>query len=828
MPWFERSAEPYLPYLSHITPEVVLLADGSLLAALQLHGIAHELSIEDERRVTAQVINGIWHAIGDDNVTLGTHYVRRQQTMRLERPRFGNEFSEALDANYRERVLGERLFVNEWFVSIIVAPPNPFGGTEIGRQINRRLAWFRNAEDTPPPERLLSQLRAAVVAIEHGLGAYHIRRLGLRHGKYAWFSEIAELLRLLLTTVPMSVPVTLGPLGHAVYTDRVVFGHYLTQVLKYIVGDVGGCPRWAYEVQTAAGSRFGAVLGLKQYMSETEVGILDALLSVPFSVVATQSFGFLSRSMAISKMDLKANQMGAAGDKARSQAEELSGKPVNADGSPRPNAQDRLMNGDFDMGSHHFSLAVYADNLADLDDHVGIARARLAEAGAIAVPETLGMEAAYWAQLPGNLDWRTRPAVVSSINFSHLADFPAFPTGSPTGRWGPAAVRFKTTAGTSYDYIPHVDDVGMTAIFGRTGSGKSTLLTFLVAAFDQYIVDRNGIIVFFDKDRGAEITITAMGGSYLEVRSGEASGLAPLRGFENTPYARDCLARWVRALIETDGHGPLQPADEARIARGVAAIMRLPVEMRSLLGLRQFLGWKDQLGAGARLERWCRGSALGWAFDGEDDLVRFDARVVGIGFTTILEIPEIMEPAAQYVRYRLRPMIDGRRVVIFMDEANAHLPSAALESEIKDDLLTLRKNNGIVILSAQQPEDMLRRAIGPTILGQCHTMMFFPTPTADEGVYLESAGGPLKLTVGELRAIQRGMLPGSRRILIKRRGAAEESAVVDFDLSAMPEFISILSGRANTVRLAERLRDQRGADWVFDWLKTRAYEKATD
>jgi hypothetical protein len=103
-------------------------------------------------------------------------------------------------------------------------------------------------------------------------------------------------------------------------------------------------------------------------------------------------------------------------------------------------------------------------------------------------------------------------------------------------------------------------------------------------------------------------------------------------------------------------------------------------------------------------------------------------------------------------------------------------------------------------------------------------MFFFPTPTADEAVYLESAGGPLKLTAGELRAIQKGMLPGSRRIPIKRRGASEESAVVDFDLSAVPEFVSVLSGRANTVRLAERLRSERGDEWVFDWLRTRLRE----
>jgi type IV secretion system protein VirB4 len=151
----------------------------------------------------------------------------------------------------------------------------------------------------------VSQIEAALVTIGQSLSAYHARRLGLRRGRHAWFSEIGELLHLLLTTVWMPVPLTNGPLGHAIYSDRVIFGHYLTKVLKYLIGDVGGCPRWAYEVQTAAGSKFGSILGLKQYMAETDVGILDALLSVPFSVVATQTFSMLSRSMAVSKLDLR-------------------------------------------------------------------------------------------------------------------------------------------------------------------------------------------------------------------------------------------------------------------------------------------------------------------------------------------------------------------------------------------------------------------------------------------------------------------------------------------------------------------------------------------
>jgi type IV secretion system protein VirB4 len=387
-------------------------------------------------------------------------------------------------------------------------------------------------------------------------------------------------------------------------------------------------------------------------------------------------------------------------------------------------------------------------------------------------------------------------------------------------------IRFKTTAATYYDYVPHVADVGMTAIFGRVGSGKSVLLTFLLAMFDQYMVERDGIIVFFDKDRGGEILTRAVGGRYLVVRAGEGSGLAPLRGFRNVPADRDFLIRWLKALISLDGHGPLPPEDDARLARAVAAVMRMPVGMRSLDGLRQFLGWRNPMGAGPRLERWCRGGALGWAFDGERDEVDFDAGMVGFDLTAILDNPEVVNPAAQYLMHRIRSVIDGRRSVVSLDECRAYLLFEQMENDTKDLLLTSRKNNGIVIIATQQPEDLLHGTFGPALVGQCHTMFFAPTPTADETVYREK----LFLTEGELRAIREDMLPGSRRWLIKRRGENAESVIVDFDLSAMPEYIAVLSGRANTVRLAERLREEAGTDDPAAWLPEfqARYKEAVD
>ncbi len=790
--WFERSADPYLPYVGHLRPGIVLLQDGSLLAMAELRGLPHELAAMSERNAAARVLNGVWRNIASDTLTLGAHFVRHRHVPEQPTAAFRNGFAAELDRVYRDRLLAGQLFANQWFISLLVSPRNPLGGTHLGRELNCRLAWFRKESPTLR-EDMVAEIEHIWTTIEKSLATYDVRRLALRENGTVLFSEIAEALRLILTANHLPVPLVGGPLGHAIYTDRVVFGHYFRRAR--------GCPKWAFEIQSPGHSRFGAIYGLREYMPKTWPGILDSVLTFPFPVVTSQSFGFLSRAMGMSKLDLKANQMRSAGDKAATQIHELD------------EGQNRLMSGEFAMGVHHFSLAIYADSLAELENHSGIARSRFADAGAVVVPETLAMEAAYFAQMPGNLDWRTRPGAISSKNFAHLADFGAFPTGACSGHWGPAMVRFKTTAATPYDYVPHVNDVGMVAIFGVIGSGKSTLLTFLLALFDQYLVGHEGAIVFFDKDRGGELLVRAVGGIYNIVRAGEPTGWAPLRGLANMPTDRQFLTRWVRGLIQLDQQGPISAEDEQRLARGVAGIMRLPKWLRSLEGLRQFMSWRDPQGAGARLERWCRGRALGWAFDGDADEVSFDAGMVGIDLTSILDDPELVNPAAHYLLYRIRSIMDGRRLVVSLDEARAYLLNEQFRDDTQNFLLTARKNNAAVILVTQEPQHLLDGAFGSTMIDQCHTKIYFRNPVADPAVYRDQ----LHLTEGEFNAIREGMLPGSRQCLITRRDAG--SVIVDFDLSAMPEFVAVLSGRANTVRFAERLRTQSGADWVAEFQR---------
>ena len=278
------------------------------------------------------------------------------------------------------------------------------------------------------------------------------------------------------------------------------------------------------------------MLGIKEYATPTVVGMYDRLLSAPFPLVLTQSFAFLAKQTSQGLLQRQFHRMANAGDFAVSQAEELK------------DALDALTSNDFVMGDHHFSLQVLCDVPSDLtgdrsdaerikllNDHVAIARSFLADTGMTVAREDLALEAAFWAQLPGNFPLRPRKAPISSRNFAAMASFHNYPAGRAAGNhWGEALTLLMTAARSPYYFSLHardpVDiegtgpkDTGHTFICGPTGAGKTVLIGFLVA-----MLDRQGVTqVIFDKDRGLEILVRALGGEYLPLCNGAPTGSTP-------------------------------------------------------------------------------------------------------------------------------------------------------------------------------------------------------------------------------------------------------------------------------------------------------------
>src|SRR3546814_814641 len=72
-----------------------------------------------------------------------------------------------------------------------------------------------------------------------------------------------------------------------------------------------------------------------------------------------------------------------------------------------------------------------------------------------------------------------------------------------------------------------------------------------------------------------------LGGTYLTLENGKPTGFAPLKALENKPEDRAWLSLWVRQLVRAESR-PITVQEERMIDEGIAAVMRLPREDRSL------------------------------------------------------------------------------------------------------------------------------------------------------------------------------------------------------------------------------------------------------
>src|SRR6185437_1260990 len=190
-----------------------------------------------------------------------------------------------------------------------------------------------------------------------------------------------------------------------------------------------------------------------------------------------------------------------------------------------------------------------------LNDEVARARAILADTGMTVAREDLALEAAFWAQLPGNFPMRPRKAAITSRNFCAMVPFHNYPMGRAHGNhWGEALTLLISSARSPYYFSLHASDpaepdggsrkdTGHTFICGPTGSGKSVFIGFLAAT-----LARRGVTqVIFDKDRGLEILVRALGGEYRALKAGETTGFNPL-ALSPTPRNVEFLKGWLRVL----------------------------------------------------------------------------------------------------------------------------------------------------------------------------------------------------------------------------------------------------------------------------------------
>ncbi|MDX8448266.1 VirB4 family type IV secretion/conjugal transfer ATPase [Mesorhizobium captivum] len=780
----DRAIAAHIPYTRHLADTVIGLESGAIASVIKLDGLFFQTEDQAELNMRASVQNTMIRALGSSRYSLWSTIIRSRVDPVIAGA-FTDPFCALLDRRYMAQLRAKHMFRNELYLTIVRAGMRgALGAMETASRLLDRTSGAAVAERRL--QERVGELEEVAGNIVRELQGYGARALGIVYRAGDPYSEPCAFFNAIVNC-GVSQSMRLPRMGIASYvgSSRLHFSRRVMQA----------------QGPTRSDNRFGAMLSIKEYPPFSAPGMLDGLLQTEHEFICTQSFTLADKPIAQERISRLQRQI---------QASDEAGSTVETD---IDFAFDSLVNQEAVFGYHHFSLLCVSRDLAGLDKTIAELGSCLTDMNINWLREDLNLEASFWAQLPGNHAYIARRAMLSSANFSGFSSMHNFATGAVDRlHWGLPISILETTSQTPYHFNFHQRDIGHFLVTGPTGSGKTVVLTFLLA--QAFRIRPEPKAVFFDKDRGAEIFIRAVGGAYEELHPGVPTGFNPLQ-LEDNPVNREFLLRLMKVMLQPAGEGGFTQEEEDTLERAISRIGREPVEQRTLSNLSGLLMGRSRADANdlqSRLRPWFEGEKA-WLFNADRDVLSFSGRrIFGFDMTHVLDNREVRTPALMYLYHRLDELLTGDPVLIFMDEGWKLLQDPTFCAFIVDKMKTIRKLNGIVGFGTQSAADIARAAQAHTLIEQSATNIHFPNPRADEESYI----GRFGLTAKEFGFI-RNTPPERRTFLIKH---GNDSVIARLDLSAMPDIVKVLSGRKETVETCAALRARLGEEperWLSEF-----------
>ena len=737
----------YLPYVSVIRDGVILLRDGDVMASFVVEGVnadtVNDTLIDDVAQAMSASV-----AQAEADTAFYVHRFSHETDPAMPRIE-GDGFATAIDRQWQSALDRMNLRQRTTMVTVVVRPQKlstlwaklTGGSKKSGRELM---------------ERRIAKLEEIVATMMQAVSVARPERLMASDGRWLGYLKM-------MTTGKFNrvqPPRDFRPVRDLITESRVDF-----RGDTFLVAGLD-----------SADMRWGAMFCLKGYPTETVTGFLNGL-DLPANTVVGHSFTPIDMVPALSRVQRTARQMSAADDAAISAREDLVA------------AADDLASGRINFGHHQLTVMVTTRTQDELDALSSRIRTALQRIQGVPVREDIGARSAYFAQHPGNFAHRARPSMISSACFADFAALHGANKGLLPGTepWGAPITTLPTLTGEPYRFNFHLGGapgdltVGHTLVIGRTGSGKSLGTAFLLTQ-----AQRNGPrIIVFDKDRGLEAPIRALGGNYSPVRLGEHTGFNPFRAEADT-RGTAWLTDWLGALLVGDGGIRLSPTQAEALASAAQANAEADPGLQTLGHFRsQLMSVDDDGDLHTRMARWDEGGQYDWLFTGTDaDPLAFDNDVTAFDLSEVLDIPAVRTAWLSYVFRRIeRTVADGKPTIIVLDEAWKMLDDEYFQSRLKDWMLTMRKKNVVVVMLTQRVSHIRESRAGGSILESTATQVLFPSSSTTAGE-LDALG----LTDAEADFLGSSSA-GNRNVLIRN---GDDSAVVDFDLSPLGPLLDVL------------------------------------
>jgi len=776
------SANPFtsaIPYQYYAADGVIVCDNGALLAAYECDGALYECATDQTLNRQRDAINQLLRTIASPDLSLWIHAIHRKIT-RTPPGNHAAHVAAAVVADYQQHLSQQPLFDVRWFVSILQATA---ATVPVAPSLKARLA--KNAAELawviPPSRDRLNQLEQLCSQIETGLKPYRPRRLGqCADGMHC------DLMQFLSELINGHATPRLRPYGIIAAALPLNDIHTGWEIIEHRSGNK---------------QQLSAILGIKEYPHFTYPGMLDRLLSAPFEWTLTHSFTLLPKAQAVGLLSRQQQRLKNTNDPALSQQQAVD------------QAMDALVSNDFVMGDHHCSLRVTASAqeratadvsaaAKELAQHISIARHLCANAGIMLARENISMEAAFWAQLPGNHRLRARKVPITSRNLASLVSLHNLAKGQAHGNpWGDSLLPLKTAAGTVFEFSLHPPQAALdrpdhtreaaqsvslnaahTFICGPTGSGKTVLAALLIST----LVNRQITQVVFDKDQGLQRLVDSLGGRYEIFKSDGQVRLNPL-SLPDTAQNRQFLVRWLKLLLRSTLRAL---PTEIELETAVSGVMALPLAQRRLSRLREFFDPTHSHSPYEHLARWCLDTAgvYGQIFDGgQDDWQALFAAggLLGIDMTEAFKNAELREPLCAYLFHLIDCELKGPPCVVWIDEFARFLKDTAFQEFVDDACRTWRKRNGVMALLTQSPSDTAQSPIARTLIEQMPTRIFLPNANASAEDYCDHYG----LSEREFELISKVLPTRAHQFLIKQ---PPNDVVVELDLTHCTTVLDII------------------------------------
>ncbi len=794
------SLNKIIPYSSLIAEDVILTKDGAYIACWEVEGISYETRNDDELDRYKSQLNGLIRSFAQENVSIYTHNCRLFSNLKTSHDIeniFANDVNEAYIRSFNSKDFME----NSLFFTVIYKPYN--GIDKMSRKMQSVKERKNDILDG------LHHFQELTGRIDSAIAKFGSNRLTCYEENGIIFSQQLEFFNFLLTGNYQKVRVLNSPIYQYLGNIEMVCGQDMAQI-------------------TLNGKNtFVRGIEIKDWVQETEAGFLDSLIGLSCRYILTQSFATLPKNDAKTLIDRQLKRLQSTEDDSFSEQEALL------------NAKDHLVSGDISFGDHHFTLMIYGDTVKDVQKSTNDAISKLTDLGFIVTLSNISLDEAYFSQLPANFKFRPRTSLISSLNFAGLNSLHNNPQGKADKNcWGNAVTLLKTSTSTPFYFNFHQtrigrDDfgdmhLGHTSIIGKSGTGKTVLATFLLSqlmafanpkSFPKNAVNKRLTAIYLDKDYGAEIAVRAMGGKYNRLKNGVSTNFNPFmlnNTKENLAFLNDLIC-----ILATNDNSTLSVKDREDINFAVNAVMNIPKEYRKF-GISRLLEniQDDNTNDNSlkrRLKIWQRGGLYGWVFDNEDDSLTFDdVSVYGFDGTEILDNNVIINPLAFYLLHRISMILDGRRVVLFLDEFWKWLQGESFRDFTYDGLKTMRKKNGFIIPITQSPDEILRNEIARAIIEQVETFIFLPNSKADEQEYTQH----FKVSEKEYNIIK-NLADDSRQFLVKKGSENDNrgnAVLARLDLSSLSRAdLKVLSGSSDNIAILDQIIEKVG-DNPQHWL----------